>query len=365
MKMWKGNVEVEKITGSDSGNCQQLQMVLYHGFCTPAWGTKMEENLVNQVAYEEEVTPDTNEACQSNEQCTSVAPKKPEAKRVPQRSEKLGHLYTADPKLRALFASRSKPEYVPIQSVPKDDFKTFEKVLRAAKEKEFAIVTGHTVTNVFFLDIAKRQRWIGTEHMQVIMAMLWRRRGEIVLKDRAAFVDPAFTCLITSLFPAFKESEKQSEFDWGNSVCSFVDIVYVPMNWGNEHWVGLVIDLRGSSVVILDPFVDYNYKVGVVERYMEPVVVGLPSILKRCLPGEVTKHLGGAAYTWSRADGIYQNKRSGDCGPCAAKFLEMHTCGLGCDEIGLISDADVDRFREKYAMDCYEEFVGDAGVANQ
>nr|VDD45388.1 unnamed protein product [Brassica oleracea] len=57
-------------------------------------------------------------------------------------------------------------------------------------------------------------------------------------------------------------------------------------------------------------------------------------------------------------------QRGGDCGPCAAKFIEMHAAGL-TEEMSRITDKDVERFREQYAMDCYEEFVGDAKVINE
>ncbi|CAA7025159.1 unnamed protein product [Microthlaspi erraticum] len=161
----------------------------------------------------------------------------------------------------------------------------------SASEREFSIVTGHTVTNKLFLEIAKKQEWVGTEHMEVIMTMLWRRRGEVLVKDRAVFVESAFTSLVASMYPVFKICDDKSAFDWGNNVRSFVS------------------DIPGSYVEVLDPYVDYNHKEAVVEAYMEPVVQSMPWILKR----------------------------------------------VGEDRW----------FREKYAMDCYEEFVGKANVANK
>ncbi|CAN7076219.1 unnamed protein product [Brassica oleracea var. botrytis] len=70
-------------------------------------------------------------------------------------------------------------------------------------------------------------------------------------------------------------------------------------------------------------------------------------------------------YSWSSVVGIYQNGRTVDCGTCAAKFIEMHANGDDKEEMSLITDKIVDRFREKYAMDCYEEFVGDFRVPNK
>ena len=74
---------------------------------------------------------------------------------------------------------------------------------------------------------------------------------------------------------------------------------------------------------------------------------------------------GHIYYSLSRVGGIYNYGRTGDCGTCAAKFIEMHANGDGKEEMSLITDKIVDIFREKYAMDCYEEFVGDFRVANE
>ncbi|KAF2538727.1 hypothetical protein F2Q68_00021477 [Brassica cretica] len=70
-------------------------------------------------------------------------------------------------------------------------------------------------------------------------------------------------------------------------------------------------------------------------------------------------------YAWNRFQGIYHNNRGGDCGLCAAKFMEMHSNGDGKEEMSRITDKVVDKFREQYAIDCYEEFVGDFQVANE
>ncbi|KAF2569532.1 hypothetical protein F2Q68_00024857 [Brassica cretica] len=74
---------------------------------------------------------------------------------------------------------------------------------------------------------------------------------------------------------------------------------------------------------------------------------------------------GERTYAWNRFQGIYHNNRGGDCGPCAAKFMEMHSNGDGKEEMSRITDKVVDKCREQYAMDCYEEFVGDFQVANE
>ncbi|CAN6837092.1 unnamed protein product [Brassica oleracea] len=188
--------------------------------------------------------------------------------------------------------------------------------------------------------------------MHVIMNMLWRRRGIYLQKERMVILDQYFIKTIQSNWSAFSADNDKLQFEWGKNVAQYVtrkskgkkmklglgcdvDTVYTPMNWGGDHWVGLCIKLTEGHVTVFDSYVPHT---------------------------EIEEGL--QIYSWSRAEGIYHNKKGGDCGPCAANFIEMHAAGL-TEEMSRITDKDVDRFREQYAMDCYEEFVGDAKVNNE
>ncbi|KAL0854187.1 hypothetical protein Bca101_059339 [Brassica carinata] len=98
---------------------------------------------------------------------------------------------------------------------------------------------------------------------------------------------------------------------------------------------------------------------------MTPLLRSLPYVLAAFFPPTVwTQPEDGGLFTWVRPDNIYYNERSGDYGPCAVKFLEMHAAGCNYVDMGQIDDKKVDIFRQKYAMDAYEEFIGNAKVAN-
>lgn len=56
-------------------------------------------------------------------------------------------------------------------------------------------------------------------------------------------------------------------------------------------------------------------------------------------------------------NGIYENKRTGDCGPVAIKFLELHAQGDGGEGMSKITDKHVGEFRKGYAMDIYKDLV--------
>ncbi|CDY19881.1 BnaC09g31470D [Brassica napus] len=231
--------------------------------------------------------------------------------------------------------------------------------------RQFQIKTSHIVTNFFFLDIATPGKWLSDE------------------KDRMVMFDPYFTKFITSNWLAFNEVEDKLDFDWGTNIAAYitgksrgknlklelgrdVDMVYTPMHWGRNHWVGLCINLRTSNVTILDSFITENRTEADVDVQMTPVLKSLPYILEQYVEYTVYQISEGVRfYSWNRVEGIYHNKRGGDCAPCAAEFMEMHSNGVGKEEMRLITDKVVDKFREQYVMDCYEEFFGDYQVANE
>ena len=144
-----------------------------------------------------------------------------------------------------------------------------------------------------------------------------------------------------------------------------VDRVYAPMMWGKDHWVGLVINLTCRQVEILDCNIPLNESDNEVNKHMAYLLRALPHVLAAFSPPSDSSHPEeDQAFSWVRPDNIYFNERSGDCGPCAVKFLEMHAAGYSYEDMGQIDDKKVDIFRQKYAMDTYEEFIGNAKVQN-
>ncbi|KAG2251167.1 hypothetical protein Bca52824_081303 [Brassica carinata] len=269
-------------------------------------------------------------------------------KRHRMRSSKISGVYTPDPRVKKLFKSEEKVEYKPIAKTNRTQFKKFAKILRENPEQMWDIATGHSVCNHFFLEIAEPGKWMSDE------------------KERMVILDQYFIKTIQSNWSAFSADNdklhkgQKMKLGLGRDV----DTVYTPMNWGGDHWVGLCIKLTEGHVTVFDSYVPHT-EIEVAEGHMCSVVQSLPYILEKYAGHKCYKVKEGLRiYTWSRAEGIYHNKRGGDCGPCAAKFIEMHAAGL-TEEMSRITDKDVDRFREQYAMDCYEEFVGDAKVNNE
>ncbi|CAN6918021.1 unnamed protein product [Brassica oleracea] len=225
--------------------------------------------------------------------------------------------------------------------------------------------------------ISSSCRWRGQQ-----IGMLVRRHGRNFLSRRCRFVNYFSIAGIISKFAEFEKASDKLGFNWGGLVSfSFtrktprrndkkvllvdVDRVYAPMMWGKDHWVGLVINLTCRQVEILDCNIPLNESDNEVNKHMAYLLRALPHVLAAFSPPSDSSHPEeDQAFSWVRPDNIYFNERSGDCGPCTVKFLEMHAAGYSYEDMGQIDEKKVDIFRQKYAMDTYEEFIGNAKVQN-
>ncbi|CAN6882808.1 unnamed protein product [Brassica oleracea var. botrytis] len=266
----------------------------------------------------------------------------------------------------------------------KRSFKSFSQFSARNRHSklEFEIVIGIHVSNKFFLSLARPTNWVSTEHISVLISMLVRRHGRNYLSRRCRFVDYFSIAGIISKFAEFEKASDKLGFNWGGLVSfSFtektprrndkkvllvdVDGVYAPMMWGKDHWVGLVINLTCRQVEILDCNIPLNESDNEVNKHMAYLLRALPHVLAAFSPPSDSSHPEeDQAFSWVRPDNIYFKERSGDCGPCTVKFLEMHAAGYSYEDMGQIDDKKVDIFCQKYAMDTYEEFIGNAKVQN-
>ncbi|KAF2594820.1 hypothetical protein F2Q70_00042553 [Brassica cretica] len=196
-------------------------------------------------------------------------------KRHRMRSSKISGVYTPDPRVKKLFKSEEKVEYKPIAKTDRTQFKKFAEILRENPEQMWDIATGHSVCNHFFLEIVERGKWMFDEHMHVIMNMLRRRRGIYLQKERMVILDQYFIKTIQSNWSAFSADNDKLQFEWGKNVAKYVtgkskgqkmklglgrdvDTVYIPMNWGGDHWVGLCIKLTEGHVTVFDSYVPHT-----------------------------------------------------------------------------------------------------------
>ncbi|CAN6893764.1 unnamed protein product [Brassica oleracea] len=257
------------------------------------------------------------------------------------------------------------PEVVPL--VEDCDYGMFERVLMANLKMLHLNALGYDLENEFFIDLATPQKWVNSTHMDVLMEYVGSLHAETLRTKRAMVVAPWFPAHLQGKGRSFKAARRKTLIATDSRVTKFlttegkqwgvdVDTLYAPMIWGGEHWVGLCIRLSTWDVLVLDPNPRLN-SWEEVATLMALVAEMLPYLARKvCPPDAIGEHQLLPFHVESVA-GLYENRRSGHCGPVAAKFLEIHATGDAVARMAGLNDDLVDIFRKQYAMEIYKDWV--------
>ncbi|EFH41533.1 predicted protein [Arabidopsis lyrata subsp. lyrata] len=243
--------------------------------------------------------------------------------------------------------------------------------LRRSTKSDYSIC-GTVFPATLFFDLLKPQQWVSSmQHMDLLISFVWDTYNPFFITRRITILDSMFTSIISNKYMSFKQHNNNKAFVWHPLLISYVkgqvsprrpelqwmrdvDTVYLPMNWGTRHWVGLAIDLKKGHIDILDPFEDLTSARKVVS-FMSPFAQMLPElILSVC--GSIPALWPDTAFTFTRVPGLAQNKRGGDCGPLSVKFMEFTMLGLQSSLLN-ITPTQIDNARLRYALDIYETYV--------
>ncbi|KAF8111921.1 hypothetical protein N665_0071s0060 [Sinapis alba] len=235
------------------------------------------------------------------------------------------------------------------------DFPFFERVLKANINVMHYDAGGYDLDNMFFVELAKKQHWISSTHMAVLMEYIERMHYFEVQQNMGrkarAFKAAKLKTRVAGEASITKYLTKEGK-RWGVDV----DILYAPMIWEGYHWVGLCISLVDWSILVMDPNPHLKSMEQVV-ALMEPVATMLPYIAKKVCPAAAVGEHQLVPFHVERLEGVYVNRRSGDCRPVAVKFMEMHaTENKNPTMAGLTNDL-VDMFRKQYAIEIYRRLI--------
>ncbi|KAF2541770.1 hypothetical protein F2Q68_00031912 [Brassica cretica] len=192
--------------------------------------------------------------------------------------------------------------------------------------------------------------------MSVLMHML--------LMENASFTPPTLTSLMQSKDRQFQAAIKKDKIRWDPRLSKLILLpsqtwmkkfhkVYIPMIWADRQYVGLAINLVAGHVEGLDSLPDL-YDEDAVLGFLKPILQMLPYLI-RYVAKNNSRDL--SPFTCQRKPGTYQNIRSGDCGPVCVNFMELHLYGDPYPHISRITNDNVDKFRQQYAMEAYKTIV--------
>ncbi|CAH2065393.1 unnamed protein product [Thlaspi arvense] len=266
-----------------------------------------------------------------------------------------------------LLAKQSRAPVSILPTLDVDIWKQFERTLDSCGYVKHLTRMGIENNNNFLLGLEKPMNWVNTKHIELLMSFVGEKHAEHLEKECACFAAPWLMDTIDIKHRSWKSIRNKKAYRWDDRLRHFVpapgktwiadvDTVYMPMIWLSKHLVGLVIDLKIQWVHILDP--DPMWKDDKhVDKIMDPVLEFLPHIIRNLCSSHPSQPADPSPFTWHRVQNVYINKRSGDCGPVAMKFMEMHVLGDPAPHMSGITDEMVNDFRRQYAMDLYKKLV--------
>ncbi|RID68507.1 hypothetical protein BRARA_C00658 [Brassica rapa] len=205
------------------------------------------------------------------------------------------------------------------------------------------------------------------QHMEVLVDYVSERHGALLKEKRAMFVDPWFVDHLLGKARSFQAATYKGRVfsdpklagyltQEGKKLGVDVDTVYGPMIWGQNHWVGLAINIRTWSVQVYDS--DHSLRsMEEVMVIMLPIAKMLPYLVRKVCPAQFLMGHGLEPFAVERMENVYQNRRSGDCGPVAVKFLELSATTVEQPGVGDLTDNAVNILRKQYAMDVYRDWI--------
>ncbi|CAA7015111.1 unnamed protein product [Microthlaspi erraticum] len=243
-------------------------------------------------------------------------------------------------------------------------YSLFQKTLTVDRNFLHISQDRYDLENSFFLDLARSQEWVSTKHMEVLMTYLGAKHAHVLAQEHSSFASPWFVKYLQGKYRKFKAAINKNMVRWDSAITDYVTspgkswlneihTVYAPMIWNDAHWVGLAVHLETHYVKVMDPFPSL-YADRKVDVFMAPVVEMLPHLISKFCPSATQNN---NPFTYARMSTIYENKRAGDCGPVAVKFMEMHAYDDPPPHLVGVTDAMVDDFRKTYAMELYRDFV--------
>ncbi|KAL0728223.1 hypothetical protein Bca4012_024316 [Brassica carinata] len=174
------------------------------------------------------------------------------------------------------------------------------------------------------------------DHMTVLMHMLGERHKDMLQMDKATFTPSALTSLMMSKERQFHAAVMKDKIHWDPRLKKLILVpdktlirdvctVYTPMIWADKHWMGLCINLVMGHVIVFDPLPDlYNDEKAL--RFLKPILHMLPYLIHYVVEDNV-------------------------------KFMEMHLYYDPHPHMFGITDHNVDKFRQFYAMEAYKTIV--------
>ncbi|KAG7552426.1 Ulp1 protease family C-terminal catalytic domain [Arabidopsis thaliana x Arabidopsis arenosa] len=217
------------------------------------------------------------------------------------------------------------------------------------------------VDNEFFSMLVKQGNWVDNMHLEMLAMLMWHKNGQQMIENRCVVLDSFLLYELTKRAVSFNNCINKQGFKWGQRLYDIangihihrepslrwikdVDVVYAPMNWRGDHWVGLAIHLRARNIIVYDAFIDYTRESAAWSK-MKPVCEMMPYLVRAMCADVLPQTYSVEPFGYERDLNVAQNPSTGDCGPYAMKFLELLAFGNPMSDLVNIQESDMAIYR--------------------
>lgn len=210
------------------------------------------------------------------------------------------------------------------------------------------------VLNLLRQRLKDHPQWFRSQRIAFLDAMLtqvWTAKYSDFLRSEpnpnggGKLLPPGALNYYSGEYPPYCHTNKM----WGLEV----DDLYAPLHVNGDHWVALWISIPNRHIVVWDS-IPKHVSDEYIEGAVEPIAVMCPYLLRELAAAEVKDTYPQTKFTHERVTkGVPKNKKPGDCGVYALKYIECHAVGLPFP--ATLCDANIPSIREKLATDLYHD----------
>ncbi|CAE6074983.1 unnamed protein product [Arabidopsis arenosa] len=218
------------------------------------------------------------------------------------------------------------------------------------------------VDNEFFSMLVQQGKWVDNMHLEMLALLMWHKNGQQMIENRCVVLDFFLLYELTKRAVSFNNCINKQGFKWGQRLYDIangihihresslrwikdVDVVYAPMNWKGDHWVGLAIHLRARHIIVYDAFIDHTRE-SVAWSKMKHVCEMMPYLVRAMCADVLPQTYSVEPFGYERDLNVAQNPSTGDCGPYAMKFLELLAFGNPMSDLMNIQESDMAIYRQ-------------------
>ncbi|XP_047319624.1 DNA ligase 1-like [Impatiens glandulifera] len=346
----EGNKEVEE--NKEEGENKEVEK-----------NKEVEENKDKEKEAEVEKEKEVEKEAEKNDKEEDL-PHVPKEKKEEKKSKQLGE-YT-DPGGKG-FKLNDPVKVNPLLRIDEEKMKELKKWLKS-DAKDFKELTTCSADRSLFNRLLKPQQWLHNTEIDEICHLLKRRAEEFpkTYPRNFSIADSNLSQKMSNRYEVFTPNPAGYKFDdlmeyvigEGSNPWNIVDMIYVPLNIKQKHWVLCKIHLQDWCIYVYD--CEQNmFPKDEYDTFLEPMCVMVPYLLEQGFSTSDKQRfpqikLDAMPYSIIPHPIVPKTTKSGDCGVFTIMHLEYLTASL---DISNVVTENMNFWRNKWAVRLFHQIV--------